>query len=192
MFSEALRGGLPLLLLLGLALGTTWYLQRVERQLEIQVERPAPAEVAEGWEIEVLGTDAAGQPSFQLLSPHVTEAAGNLGTNLEQPLLTLYESDRGPARATAEKGWLAADQSLLRLDGSVNLWRAQGQGNDGSRLQTRWLLVYPELKQAETEAAVLITAPGQQLRGVGLRADLENERYELLSEVRGRHQVDSR
>ena len=185
-----MRGGLPILLLLGLALGTTWYLQRVERQLATQVERPEPAEVAEGWEIEVLGTDAAGKPSFRLLSPHVTEAAGDLGTDFEQPVLTLYDNDRAASQARANKGWLAADQALLRLDGDVDLWRPRGEG--GSRLETRWLLVYPELKQAETEAAVLITAPGQQLQGVGLRADLEHERYELLSEVRGRHEVATR
>jgi lipopolysaccharide export system protein LptC len=142
--------------------------------------------------VDILVIDALGQPSYRLLSPHAVEATEGGGTDLEQPVLTVYEQDRVPADSRADHGWLSSDLSLLRLEGNVNLVRAPATDGPTTTLDTPWLLVYPQLNRAETEAAVVITAPGQRLEGVGMRADLQREHYQLLSQVRGQHEVTTR
>ena len=49
----------------------------------------------------------------------------------------------------------------------------------------RDVLVRPDSRYAETAAPARAVTPGGELRAVGVRAYLDQERLELLSEVRG-------
>jgi lipopolysaccharide export system protein LptC len=187
-----MRGLLPLGLLLTLALATTWYLHRVESQLANTRPEEHPSVYAEAWDVDLLMTDVLGLPRYRLLSPHAVEATGRGGTDLETPRLTVFEAGRAPAESRAKHGWLSPDQTLLQLEGEVDLRRAGADGSPGTRLQTPSLLIFPEENRAQTDAPVVISSPGHRITGVGLRADLEREHYELLSEVRGQHEMATR
>ncbi|MER2526617.1 MAG: LPS export ABC transporter periplasmic protein LptC [Candidatus Competibacter denitrificans] len=173
-----------LLLLAGLSYG-------VLRWVESSMQKPAASEsqapllVLERF--RAVRLSMAGLREYVVEAPLLRQLPNQAGTWVEQPLLDWYQPDGETRdwRLRAEQGWVAADQQSIRLQGEVVMTRSAESGKTPIEVTTRDVLVRPTDRYAETAAPAHAVTPGGELRAVGLRAYLDREQLELLSEVRG-------
>lgn len=137
---------------------------------------------------------ATGLREYVVESPMLRQLPNQAGTWVEQPLLDWYQPDGETRewRLRAEQGWVAADQQSIRLQGVVVMTRTADSGKTPVEVTTRDVLVRPTDRYAETAAPAHAVTPGGDLKAVGLRAYLDREQLELLSEVRGYYEPSKR
>jgi len=161
------------------------------RWVETSLREPAPAEseapvlVIEG--LQAMRMTTAGQREFVIEAPRLWQLPGPGGARLERPELDWYQPDGQTRewRLRAEWGWVSADQKTLLLEGEVVADRTAESGRSPVTLITRDVRVRPTEQYLETAAPTRAATPGGELRAVGARVWLDQERVDLLSEVRG-------
>ena len=185
-----IRSLLPVLVLLALALLSTVYLFSLEADLRpgAQGEARAPKLIGNGLRTTLVSD--TGQPARRLVAASAVEGPGESGTDMVGPRLVLYEQGEQATAARSRTGWLSSDYQLLLLLNSVEIESFPGPERTEGRLITEYLEVYPETNRAATDRPVRITSPGHVVDAVGMRADLERNIVELLSEVKGRHELN--
>lgn len=161
------------------------------RWVESELREPAPAESQEPVLIierfRAVRLNIAGLRESIIEAPRLAQLPNHLGTRIEQPVLDWYQPDGQTRewRLQAEQGWVAADQQSIRLEGAVKMVRTADSGKPPMTITTRDVLVRPDERYAETAAPTRAVTPHGEFRAVGVRAWLDQERLELLSEVRG-------
>lgn len=161
------------------------------RWVESELRQPAPVESHEPVLIierfRAVHLNVAGLRESIIEAPRLAQLPNNLGTRIEQPVLDWYQPDGQTRewRLQAEQGWVAADQQSVRLEGEVKMVRTADSGKPPMTITTRDVWVRPEEHYAETAAPTRAVTPHGEFRAVGVRAWLDQERLELLSEVRG-------
>ncbi len=180
-----------LLLLTGLSYGLL-------RWVESSMQTPAPAEsqapVLIVEQFRAVRMSMAGLREYVVEAPLLRQLPSQLGTQIERPVLDWYQPD-GQTREwqlRAAQGWVAADQKTIRLEGDVVMLRTADSGKPPIEVTTRDVLVRPADRYAETAAPARAITPGGELRAVGVRAYLDREQLELLSEVRGYYEPSKR
>ena len=164
------------------------------RWVESELREPALAESQEPVLIierfRAVRLNIAGLRESVIEAPRLAQLPNNLGTRIEQPVLDWYQPDGQTRewRLQAEQGWVAADQQSVRLEGEVKMVRTADSGKPPMTITTRDVLVRPDERYAETAAPTRAVTPRGEFRAVGVRAWLDQERLELLSEVRGTHE----
>lgn len=136
-------------------------------------------------DFEVLVTDEAGRPEYRVSAPRGAYFEERDLWRFTEPRWWVYREQGPPWRGRAERGRSWQNGERASLDGDVRLRRPDPEGD--TLLRTEHLELEPARRYAETDRLVTITGPNYELRGVGGRAWLEEERMELLSQVRGRH-----
>ena len=106
---------------------------------------------------------------------------------LKQPKLTLHSNDKPPWRITADAGKAEQSGNLIKLWGNVHIWQKDELGQI-SELTTPYLVVKPEQQYAETDKPVMIVGAGSTTNAVGMKAFLQQDKIQLLSQVRGIHE----
>jgi lipopolysaccharide export system protein LptC len=161
------------------------------RWVESELRQPAPVASQEPVLIierfRAVRLNVAGLRESIIEAPRLAQLPNNLGTRIEQPVLDWYQPDGQTRewRLQAEQGWVAADQQSVRLEGEVKMVRTADSGKPPMTITTRDVLVRPDERYAETAAPTRAVTPHGEFRAVGVRAWLDQERLELLSEVRG-------
>jgi len=153
------------------------------RRAPATVEEPRATYYAQ--DFEVLVTDGEGQPEYRVRAPRGAYFEERDLWRFTEPRWWVYRDDGPPWRGRAERGRSWQDGERASLSGDVRL-RHQDPGGE-TLLRTEHLELEPPRSYAETDRLVIITGPDYELRGVGGRAWLEEERMELLSQVRGHH-----
>lgn len=131
--------------------------------------------------------DASGRLSHTLQAREVTYFTTGDSTEgyIEQPELTFFnEENRAPWHLTATQGIADITRKTLLLTGSV---RAYNNHPRYGRIDviTDDLLVNTDAQIATTDKPVTMQSARGTTSAVGLSADLESGRVELLSEVKG-------
>ena len=180
-----------LALLAGLSYGLLRWVESSLREPE-PAESQAPVLTIERF--RAVRLSVAGLREYVVEAPRLSQLPGQLGTWIEQPALDWYQPDGQTRewRLQAERGWVAADQQTLRLDGEVTMVRTADSGQSPVTVTTRDVWVRPAERYVETAAPTRAVTPGGELRAVGTRAWLDQERLELLSEVRGFYEPPQR
>ncbi len=161
------------------------------RWVESELREPAPAESQKPALIierfRAVRLNVAGQRKSVIAAPRLAQLPNHLGTRIEQPALDWYQPDGQTRewRLQAEHGWISADQQSVRLEGEVTMVRTADSGKQPMTIMTRDVLVRPGERYAETAAPTRAVTPDGEFRAVGVHAWLDQERLELLSEVRG-------
>lgn len=106
---------------------------------------------------------------------------------LKLPKLTLHSSEKPPWRITADEGKAEKNGDLIKLWGNVHIWQ-QDEFGQISELTTPYLVVKPEQQYAETDKPVMIVSAGSTTNAVGMKAFLQQDKIQLLSQVRGIHE----
>jgi lipopolysaccharide export system protein LptC len=168
------------------------------RWVESSLREPVPAEsqapVLTVERFRAVRLNIAGVREYVVEAPRLWQLPGQGGVRIEQPALDWYLPDGRIRewRLQADQGWIAADNQSVRLDGEVVMSRGAESGKLPVTVTTRDVLVRLDERQAETTAPARAVTPGGELRAVGLRALLDEERLELLSEVRGVYEPPER
>ena len=164
------------------------------RWVESGLREPEPAKSQEPVMIidhfRAVRLSAIGLREYVIEAPQLSHFPDNLGTQIEWPVLDWYQLDglTREWRLQAEQGWVAADQQIVRLKGAVTMIRRATSGKPPMTVTTHDVLIRPRERYVETAAPAQAMTPGSELRAIGVRAWLDQERLELLSEVRGTYE----
>ncbi len=103
---------------------------------------------------------------------------------LQHPILLALRNEQGaqPWHLTADKGIIFNTRKRVTLSGKVNAWQTTPTGKN--QLRTPELTYFPDTNMAETQSTVVFVSPNSRTTARGLQADLEQQTYQLLSQVK--------
>lgn len=171
-----------------LAALSTWFLSSLESSLHNDNLKEDTTPTLYMDNFSAVRMDARGLKEYTVSSPHLVQLAADQGTWIEQPNMEVFEDDIRMWMIRSRRGWISADNSVIRLQGDVSLRRPVSSGAQPVVVTTRHLLVRPDDQYAETPEAVKMETPSGVVTGVGLKAYLGEHRLELLSDVRGHYE----
>lgn len=137
---------------------------------------------------DTLAFNEQGQPAHRLRGERVEhfQRGGEADYSLvKAPEITVF-GEGPPWQLTARRGRAESGGERLIFRGSVRAWRERDEGP--VEITTERLLIEPERQYAETDKAVMMRNPRARHTAVGLRARLDRDRIELLSEVKGTYE----
>ncbi len=127
--------------------------------------------------------DGAGRPGRRIEASYMAYHPDRT-IELANPRYVLYREEGEPWHVRSERGTISPDGTVLRLVGGVGVWRNGPTGARDLDIRTGRLMVLAESEYAETGEPVTIRTPTSVSSGVGMRAWLDEARFELLSQVR--------
>ena len=134
--------------------------------------------------------DGAGRPQRRIEASRIAYHTDRT-IELDNPRYVLFRAEGEPWHVRSERGRVSADGTVVWLLGKVDIWRNDASGVRNLDIRTERLKVLPDSEYGETTEPVTIRTPGSVSTGVGLRAWLDETRFQLLSQVRthveGRH-----
>lgn len=111
-------------------------------------------------------------------------------TELDQPVMTMYENDAPPWVIKSDTGTVLQNGKEVVLNGKVYIDREAAKGIRSVNVFTTNLRVLPESEYAETEDHVEIVSPPDRISGTGMRFYFTRPiKLTLLSKVRGTYAV---
>ena len=134
--------------------------------------------------------DDAGRPRRRIAARYM-EFHHDDTVALSSPYYVLYRAGGEPWHVRSERGRVSADGDIVWLLGKVDIWRNDGSGARNLEIRTEDLKVLSESGYGETGKPVTIRTPASESKGVGLRAFLDENRLELLSQVRTHADIGS-
>ncbi|WP_111641164.1 LPS export ABC transporter periplasmic protein LptC [Marinimicrobium alkaliphilum] len=142
---------------------------------------------AQSWEY-----DAEGALGYQLAAPeveHFQQSPGRTSPRdyilFHNPEMTFHSADGdAPWQVRADTGRSEEEGERVTLEGQVRGWKRPVDGGL-LELTTERLELRPEQQFAQTDKAVTIRTPQGVTRSIGMRAYLDQDRIELLANVRG-------
>lgn len=131
--------------------------------------------------------DKFGKPKNRLTAKRMVHYADDGSSELVQPKLQIYNSDGPPWNISADSAWVGPNNDVVLMHGDTFIWRNDAQGKLAMQVVTSNVRVLLDSRYADTDDYAAITdVPSVSLMtGVGMRADLRQDRLELLSHVRG-------
>ena len=127
--------------------------------------------------------DGTGQPKRRLEADYMSYHADET-VELTNPHYVLFRAGGEPWHVRSERGRVSADGAVVKLVGTVDIWRNDASGARSLDIRTEHLTVRPAAEYGETREKVTIRTPAHTSTGVGMRAYLDETRIELLSQVR--------
>lgn len=121
----------------------------------------------------VRGQFFEGQNKFVMDKPEVR-------TNSKSP-------DGAPWHLTANNGVVFNRGERVVMRGDVLAWQEAQDGN--TQIKTPELTFYPDQDRAETDREVYLSSPGTTLNGTGMKANFEEQTFQLLSKVKSKHRA---
>ena len=135
-----------------------------------------------------------GSPARHLTSRELRHFPADDSTELEQPVLTVFDDATPPWVIRSAKGWLSGDGEDLRLKGRVFIDREAGETTRPLHMRTNELLLRPRQDYAETFQPLLATSGADWLTSAnGARIWYGTPtRVELAGPVRTQHDIGAR
>lgn len=127
--------------------------------------------------------DATGRPRRRIEASYMAYHADRT-VELTDPRYVLFSDEGEPWHVRSERGRVSSGGSVLWLLGTVDIWRNDASGARDLDIRTEHLMVLTDSEYAETTELVTIRTPTSISTGVGMRAWLDETRFELLSQVR--------
>jgi lipopolysaccharide export system protein LptC len=94
-------------------------------------------------------------------------------------------SEQLPWHMSANSGVVFDRATRVVLRGKVRAWQVAPTGN--TELNTSALTLYPDSNIVETDRKVTLRSPGTRISGIGMKANLEQQLFQLLSKVKSKH-----
>lgn len=130
--------------------------------------------------------DQQGRLARQLRAQGLEQWPGEEAARLIQPQLTINDRQQRQWRLHASSGRIYPDSRPFLLEQGVVM--QQESGNSGLLLETAYLHIDRSGDSVETDASVVLRAGSWHFTGKGMRADLDRQQLELLTQVRGIHE----
>jgi LPS export ABC transporter protein LptC len=90
-----------------------------------------------------------------------------------------------PWDMVADTGRIPPGGNIIQLEGRVLAISRDGNGS-ATTIRTNYLEIDPDRRTANTEARVVVEFDEQKVNATGLEADLERNKFKLLSNVNGK------
>lgn len=110
--------------------------------------------------------------------------------DLTNPRMELDQSASGKVSVTAQQGRYHPSAQQLELQGDVLVKQQDGKSAP-LLITTETLQLDNQRRFISTDSAVTIRQGAQRLEAIGMRANLDNRKVELLSQVKGRYVLDA-
>lgn len=182
-----MRAVLVLAVLGLLAALSGWFLNDLERDLREVRSRDdrKPFTVAENFVATVM--NARGERIYVLTGPHLEQYPAPRGTFVTRPVAHTYEALAPIWEITADSGWIAPGTETIELRGDVHAERPASTGYMPAVITGSNLRLIPDRNYAESAEPVRLTTPDAVVDAVGFRSWLDEDRIELLADVRGHY-----
>ncbi|WP_455216742.1 LPS export ABC transporter periplasmic protein LptC [Kaarinaea lacus] len=132
--------------------------------------------------------DKKGKPVHELSAEYMVHFPENDYSEFTSPKFILYRSGIKRWFVSANKGTSTKDVSEITLQGEVNILRMSNTtGETDLAIKTSEILIRPDDNYLETEKTISLVSGAHNLQSVGIRADLDTGKVELLSHVRGEY-----
>ncbi|WP_165873503.1 LPS export ABC transporter periplasmic protein LptC [Parasulfuritortus cantonensis] len=184
-FQQASHFWLPLVIVGGLVVLTTWLGQLAEQPLPQAptVLRHDPDYFVENF--NATAYDVSGQPRYHLTAVRLTHYMDDDTADLIAP--RFVREGAGVARVVVRslRGVVSANGDTVDFIGDVRMLRERLQDGPPIDLTTDYLRAYPDRDLVVTNKPVLIKDGGGQLRGAAMQADGKQKTLELSGRVKG-------
>ncbi len=178
--------GLWIALLLVLVAALSWWLQSSSvpgSQSTADQDRHEPDYYME--QFVTTSLNAMGQPAYKLYADNLLHYPDDDSATLEKPHLVVFRDEKEFWDIRADAGLVLNSGESVLLQGKVIILRVMPDDVEALQVTTSDLTVRPDDKYAETAAEVTIKDDRGVTTAVGMWADLNKRRVELLSNVRG-------
>ena len=133
--------------------------------------------------------DVHGKPKELLVADALVHFQLDDRTEMDKPVMTLFQGDDPPWIIRAETGKTLAEGAEVFLNGDVLITRESKQG-DTFKIVTRNVKYLPDQHYAETAEPVLMFGPKDRLSGTGMQVHFEPQLVaRLLSNVKRTHET---
>lgn len=136
--------------------------------------------------VEMRVYDDTGKPNLVLISPRITSPRSSEEYLIELPVFDVVSADGARWNGTSQVGRLDVAKDRLWLEQQVVLKGAKPE-REPVTIRSERIEFGIEERLASSDEAVEIVSTGSEIRGVGLRADLKNDRFLLRSQVEGEY-----
>ena len=137
-------------------------------------------------DFELVALNREGKESFLLRAPQLARNPDDKTMSIATPLFLIPDKQGQRWQVRSKTGWVSSDNSEVRLRGKVEADSPPGASRP-STMKTEQLNVFPDKNKASSAVLVTVTQPGFTMRGTGMRADLAENRIQLLSKVNTRY-----
>ena len=133
--------------------------------------------------------DETGKLTSILISDKAEHFEAEKRSELVTPKLVFYNAEKLlPWQLSAKRGTSLQNGNKLKLWHGVHLWQTQNDGSI-SELKTSEMEIKPKQQVAWTKELVTLSAANHWSEGIGMRANLKQEKIHLISNVRGIHEL---
>ena len=157
------------------------------------MEHQAAAESDTTIDFYVVGASAQqfqadGQLQYEMTATKLEHLKASDITLVEKPDLQLYRGTQYPWHVRSDKGEVAPEGKQVELIDNVRIARTDAQ-NRPTVITTSRATVFPDKEYAQTQQAVRIEAANGVTTAQGMKAYMNDGKIDLLSNVRGQHEV---
>lgn len=125
-----------------------------------------------------------GKPKNKLYADYMAHYPDDNTSELHQPELEIFRENKQPIHVRSDRGWVTSNNEVILLKGNVYLY----QNDDNGKLKTELLAEDAKVlvgeKYAETDNPTTLINGKSTTTAVGMRAYLQEQRLEFLSNVR--------
>ena len=124
-----------------------------------------------------------GTPKNRLNAVYMAHYPDDNTSELHQPELEIFRVDRPPVFVSADNGWVTSNNDVILLSGNVYLHQNDELGDLKVELIAEDARVLVDQKYAETDNAATLITKRSVTNSIGMRAYLQEQRMEFLSNV---------
>lgn len=160
-------------------LAVLWWVERTGESAQATVQSAGHAVDWYAYRVDYRKFGRHGRLNYRWSAPQVDHFDRRGVVGLRNPHVVVYNRDGSRWITDARFGTVTDDNSHAVLRGDVNI--VNGDGSVAA--YTQLLRGYPEWNYVETDRPVTVVGKADRTDAVGMRAWLDEERYELLSQV---------
>ena len=132
-----------------------------------------------------------GQLLYQFSSPQVWHYDRQNRTTFTKPVGLYYSTTQEPWTLIADNGEALDGDTVVTLNGNVQLTQPAGPHNTATTLTTSTVTLYPPKNTAQNAVLTHVERPDVSLSAVGFKADLNRNQVVLLSQAQARFRSPS-
>lgn len=154
----------------------------------VTVEGPPPDLGYSAKKARMVQTGADGKPIYTLDAAQVQQQPNQGLVNLQQVVLGFRDASGGDWTARADRGELAQNSGIVKLDGAVHVSGVLPGTTEQAEMTTESLAFDTNEQVVATRDPVTLVMTGRKLNAQGMVANLKEHRVQLESAVHGSFQ----
>ena len=125
-----------------------------------------------------------GTPKNRLYADYMAHYPDDNTSELHQPKMEIFREEKQPIHVRSDRGWVTSNNDVILLKGNVYLHQNDDDGKLKLELLAEDAKVLVDQKYAETDNPTTLISRKSTTTSVGMRAYLQEQRMEFLSNVR--------